>query len=254
VDPLEALAVAAAAFLAGGINAAGGGGSLITFPVLVATGFDAKMANVTNTVGLVPGLIGGSLGYRAELGRQPGNIRLVLPATILGALTGSTILLVSSEASFEAIVPFLILTACALLTFQDRINRAVLGAVVAGQSEPALHSAWLYTGVFVSAVYGAYFGAGLGIILFVVLGLTLPDDIQRTNALRGIIALFTNGLAAGYFAVLADVDWQTAGLMALTSVCGGYLGARIARKLSRRVLRTVVISYGALAAGYLLVR
>ena len=254
MDLLEALAIAAAAFVAATINAVAGGGSLISFPVLVATGFSSKVANVTNTVGLVPGLAGGAIGYRDEIARQPQNVRTILPPTILGAVTGSTVLILTPESEFEAIVPFLVLAACALLAFQDRISQLVFGNRLDSEAAPALHRYWLYGGIFVSATYGAYFGAGLGIILFVVLGLALPDDIQRTNALRGLIALFTNGLAATYFALFANVDWAAAGVMAVAALGGGYFGARVARRLSRKTLRGAVISYGTLAGFYLLLR
>ncbi len=251
---LDFIFIAAAAFIAGTINAVSGGGSLVSFPILVATGLTPKVANVTNTVGLVPGLVGGAVGYRNEISRQPGNVRTILPPTILGSIVGSTILLSTPEADFKAIVPFLILAACALLALQDRISLLIFGKRQEGEPEPHLHRFWLYGGIFVAATYGAYFGAGLGIILFVILGLCLPDDIQRTNALRGLIALFTNGLAAAYFALFAGVDWTVAGVMALAALCGGYFGAHLARRLNRKTLRGAVISYGTVAALYLLVR
>jgi uncharacterized membrane protein YfcA len=252
VSLIEAVAIAAAAFVAATINAVAGGGSLVSFPVLVATGFGSKVANVTNTVGLVPGLAGGAIGYRDEIRRQPQNVRTILPPTILGAIAGSTILMSTSEADFDAIVPFLILIACGLLALQDRISLLVLGPRLVGDPPPALHRFWLYGGLFVAATYGAYFGAGLGIILFVILGLTLPDDIQRTNALRGLIALFTNGMAATYFALFAGVDWTAAGIMAIAALVGGYFGARLARRLDRKTLRGAVITYGTIAALYLM--
>jgi uncharacterized membrane protein YfcA len=253
MEPIEVAAIAAAAFAAAMINAVAGGGTLITFPVLIAVGYDSKVANVTNALGIVPGLVGGSLGYRRELRRQPENVRAILPPAVLGSLAGSAILLSTPESTFDAVVPFLILGACALLTFQDRIARFFFGTTGSdGELQPR-RIPLMQVGLFFAAVYGAYFGAGLGIIILAVFGMTLPDDIQRSNALRGLVALIVNALAAVYFALFGDVAWTAAAIMAVSAIGGGYLGASLARRLKREVLRGGIIVYGTLAAILLLI-
>lgn len=194
---IEILGLALAAFMGGGINAVAGGGSLITFPVLLAVGYPAKVANVTNTVALWPGYIGGSLGYRALLVPQKHTIMVLMVSSVLGAIVGSAILLLTSEASFRAIVPFLILGAAILLAFQVRlgalIQRLKRAAPIAGRVPLELHPA-----VFLLAIYGAYFGAGLGTLTLAVLSILLPDDLQRSNALKGMLSLIINAVAAAW--------------------------------------------------------
>jgi uncharacterized membrane protein YfcA len=253
MDPLEVAAIAAGGFVAAAINAVAGGGTLISFPVLVGVGFSAKVANITNAVGVAPGFLGGSLAYREELRRQPRNVRAILLPAVLGAIAGSAILLATPESAFEAIVPFLILAACALLAFQDKISALFFGPSGLDSQAERPHLLAMQVPLFFTAVYGAYFGAAMGIILLATFGMTLPDDIQRSNALKGLVALIVNGLAAAYFAVFGDVDWTAAAIMAAAAVCGGYLGANLARRLPRQALRRGIIVYGTLAAIVLLV-
>jgi uncharacterized membrane protein YfcA len=252
MDALEAIVLALAALAAGAINAVAGGGTLISFPILVAAGYSAKVANVTNTVALWPWTVGGSLGYRGELAAQPGNIKALALPTIVGSLLGSAVLLATPESAFEDFVPLLILAACGLLALQDRVARLVVRRSELRESGVPLIV--LQGAIFVASVYGAYFGAGLGIIVLAVLGMLLPDDIQRSNALKGLIAMASNGVAAIYFAILADVAWGPAALMAVASLAGGYGGVAVARRLPRGRLRQVVIAYGTMAALIMLVR
>jgi uncharacterized membrane protein YfcA len=161
-------------------------------------------------------------------------------------------LLSTPESAFEAIIPFLIYGACLVLAFQDRIGAHFRRGV---QRDDAHTDTWrLRIAVFGVTIYGGYFGAAMGIIVMAVLGVFLPDDIQRSNALKGIIALVTNALAAAYFAVFGDVAWDAAGVMALATLLGGFAGARIAMKLSKDALRFGIISYGLVAATVLLAR
>ncbi len=250
---LEGLALALAAFAAGAVNAVAGGGSLISFPSLVAVGYASKVANVTNTVSLLPGYFGGSLAYRSELSRQGRNVRLVFAPTLVGAVAGAVILLSTPESTFDTIVPFLILGACVLLAAQDQLARLLAPDAHAAVALSPFRIVLLQIGLFAAAVYGAYFGAGLGIIVLAVLGLLLPDDIHSSNALKGLISFFTNCLAAGYFALFADVAWAAAAVMALAALGGGYLGVGAARRLPRGGLRLFVIAYGVSAAVVLLV-
>ncbi len=253
MDWLEALGLVAAALFAGAVNAVAGGGSLISFPALVAAGYPAKTANVTNTVALWPGYLGGSLGYREELGNQRRRIvRLVVPS-ILGALAGSAILLSTSESAFEYIVPFLILFATGLTAFQGRLTELAERHRMSARSAehvPVL----LLGGVFLFAVYGAYFGAGLGILTFSVLSVLVPDDLQRLNALKGILSLLINAVAVFYFAAFGPVEWTPAALMAVGALAGGYMGAGVARRLGQDRLRAAVVLFGAAIAVILFVR
>src|SRR3990170_3398085 len=252
MSPLEAVALALAAFGAGAVNAVAGGGSLISFPSLVAVGYTAKVANVTNTVSLLPGYLGGSLAYRAELSRQGRNLRLAFAPTLVGAIAGAVILLSTPESTFDTIVPFLILGACLLLAAQDRLTLILTPGAHAAVEPSLLRAVVLQLGLFGAAVYGAYFGAGLGIIILAVLGVLLPDDLHRSNALKGLLSLFINCLAAGYFALFADVVWSAAAVMALAALGRGYLGVAVARRFPREWLRRFVIAYGVVAALVLL--
>jgi uncharacterized membrane protein YfcA len=252
MDLDTALFLAGLGFLAGAINSVAGGGTLISFPGLLAAGYSPKVANVTNSVAVVPGFVGGSFAYRDEVKRQPGNVKLVVPPALLGALTGSIILLNTPESTFEAVVPFLIYGACLVLAFQDRISAYYRSGV---NRDDAHVDPWrVRITIFLVTIYGGYFGAAMGIIVLAALGVFLPDDIQRSNALKGIIALVTNALAAAYFALFADVAWDAAAVMAVATLAGGFVGARVAMKLSKDMLRLGIVSYGVLAATVLLVR
>jgi len=252
VDLGDAGILTVTAFLAGAINAIAGGGTLISFPGLLAAGYTPKIANVTNTVAIWPGMVGGSWAYREELSRQRQTIAVILLPTLAGAITGAAILLSTPESTFEALVPFLILGACAVLALQDRIARAVFHEPHSGELT-AVRRAVLSGTMFAIAIYGAYFGAAMGIIVLAVFGLLLPDDIQHSNALKGLFALFVNGVAAVSFAVFGDVAWEAAAVMAVATLVGGYLGVGVARRLERDRLRLVVIIYGSIAAVVLLV-
>lgn len=250
---LEALGLAAAAFVAGGINAVAGGGSLVSFPALLAAGYPARIANITNTVALWPGYVGGSFGYRALLAPQRRTVGVLAVSTTLGAVTGSAILLLTSEAAFRAIVPYLILFAAALLAFQVRI-----GALVARIPRP-----WrtdrhvpleIHPPMFLLGIYGAYFGAGLGTLSLAVLAILMPDDLQRSNALKGMLSLVINAVAVVIFAVSGLVEWLPAAIMAVTALAGGYAGVHLARRLSGTTLRALVVLYSLVVAVVLLVR
>lgn len=250
---VEALGLAAAAFAAGAVNAIAGGGSLISFPALVGAGYPAKTANVTNTVALWPGYVGGSFGYRELLIPQRRTIALLSTSSILGAIAGSAILLSTPESAFEAIVPFLILFAALLLAVQTRIAAFVATHRPHDRSTRAVPFE-LHAGVFVLAVYGAYFGAGLGILTLAILGIVLPDDLQRSNALKGVLSLVINAVAVVYFAAFGPVEWGPALLMAAAALGGGYAGARLARRLRPQLFRTAVVAFSIVVALVLLVR
>jgi uncharacterized membrane protein YfcA len=256
VTPGQQALVAVAGFLAGGINGMAGGGSLVSFPTLLAVGQPALTANVTSTVGIWPGYLGGVLGFRKEVADQSDRIRSLLPATLVGAVGGSVLLLTTPAGAFEALTPYLILVACGLFALQPALAARVAARAEAAEAEAegaADRGVTVQLATFVSAVYGAYFGAGLGIVLLAVLGIMLPDKLVRTNGLRGVLSLLTNTVAALIFLVRAPVAWGAAGLLAGASLVGGYAGARFSRRIPAPALRAFVISVGVVAAVRLLV-
>lgn len=253
MDFLDAIFLAAAAFAAGAINAVAGGGSLVSFPALLAVGYPSKAANVTNTVALWPGYIGGSYGYRGELRRQRSRIIALTIPSVMGALAGSAILLATSDSFFDSMVPFLIIFACALMVVQDRLGNWAQSHHLAAQPGDAVPLG-LHIAVFFLAVYGAYFGAGLGIITLAFLGILLPDELQHSNALKGLLSALINFVAVVYFGLFGPLQWAPAVVMAIAALTGGYLGVGVARKLGKRWLRLTVIAYGLLVAAVLLIR
>ncbi|HEX7123695.1 MAG TPA: sulfite exporter TauE/SafE family protein [Gemmatimonadaceae bacterium] len=238
--------LAGAGFVAGAINAVAGGGSLISFPALLAAGYPAITANVTNTVAVWPGTVGGSLAYYPELRGQRRRIIVLGIVSVVGAIVGAALLLASPAQLFERIVPFLILGSCVLLAVQDRLGMWL-------RSRRAKHtggslSVPLLVAHFVASVYGAYFVAGLGILVLAFLGIFLRDDLQRLNALKGLLSVFINGVSAAYFALFGPLVWPVAAVMAVASWIGGYLGVSLARRLSPTVLRLVVLAFGVIVA------
>ena len=259
LQPAQLLLLAAAALVAGAVNAVAGGGSLLSFPALLAVGYPALTANVTNSVALTPGYFGGTLGYRRELTGQRRRILALGATSAVGAVVGAFLLLVSSPELFEHIVPWLIFLACGLLALQARLARLVRArrAGDGGQApsdpeagDPAgpagadRHTGPLFATQFLAAVYGAYFGAGVGIMMLAILGIFLSDSLQRLNALKGLLSFLISLVAAVYFALLADVSWVAVAVMAVASLLGGQLGVRLARRLDDRVLRWLVIAFG----------
>ncbi len=226
---------------------------MISFPALLAAGYAAKTANVTNTVALWPGYLGGSLAYRPELGRQRRRLLMLLLPAVLGALAGSAILLSTPGDAFEAIVPFLILFASALMLFQERLSSFAVAHRLHSRGGDHI-PAPLHALTFAGAVYGAYFGAGLGIIMLATLAILLPDDIQHSNALKGMLSLIINAVAVVYFAAFGPVECAPAALMAVCSLGGGYLGVYVARALGAVWLRRAVVIVGVTVAIVLLVR
>ena len=239
--------LAAAGFGAGAVNAIAGGGSLISFPALLAVGYPSVTANVTNSIALLPGYLGGSLAYRRELAGQGGRIRALAATTAFGAAAGAALLLLSPASVFEAIVPWLILAACLLLALQPR------AAAFARRSRRARSTGALHLALFVAAVYGGYFGAGLGIVLLALLGVLIRDDMQRLNALKGVLSLLVAVVSALGFALFGPVAWGAAAIIGVACLLGGIAGVRLARRLSAPLLRAVVITYGVIVAIVLLV-
>ena len=246
----EVVLLVAAGFAAGAVNAVAGGGSLISFPALLAVGYGSVAANVTNALAVLPGYLGGSLAYRRELEGQRRRVVALAASSGVGALLGAFILIVSPARVFEQIVPFLILGSCALLAAQPRLSRTLRPPAAGDREHRSLR---LHAGVFAASVYGGYFGAGLGILLLAVLGLTLADTLQRLNALKGLLSLIVGLAAAAYFAFFGPVAWGAAAIMAGASLAGGQAGVAVARRLPAAVLRGVIVAFGVGVAGWLLV-
>jgi uncharacterized protein len=240
---LEILAIFAAGLAAGTINTLVGSGTLITFPTLLALGYPPVVANVSNTVGLVPGSVSGSLGYRRELAGQRVRLMRLGVGSALGGLVGALLLLVLPSSVFAAIVPVLILLGCVLVLIQPWVG----ARVARPRSAPAHGSVWVWLLVLLVGVYGGYFGAAQGVLLIAILGLGLDETLQRVNAAKNVLALIVNAVAAVLFIAVADVDWSAAGLIAAGSVVGGQLGAGIGRRLPAVVLRAVIVVVGVVA-------
>jgi uncharacterized membrane protein YfcA len=249
VSVLEALAIFLAGIAAGTINTVVGSGTLITFPVLLGFGYAPVVANVSNTVGLVPGSASGAAGYRRELSDQTGRLLPLGLASLAGGITGAVLLLTLPASAFKAIVPVFIGVALALIMVQPRISRALSErrtrrgrAHLHRQAGPAA-----LCGVFASGVYGGYFGAAQGILLLAILNLALDDELQRLNALKVVLAGLVNLVAGIVFVCVAHIAWLPAALIAAGSLLGGVLGARYGRRLPPRALRGVILIVGLVA-------
>ncbi|GAA3369655.1 sulfite exporter TauE/SafE family protein [Streptomyces sannanensis] len=244
----EALVVFAAGVGAGTINTIVGSGTLITFPVLLATGLPPITANVSNTLGLVPGSISGAIGYRRELqGQGRRVIRLGLTA-LIGGLAGAILLLALPSEAFDTIVPVLIGVALVLVLLQPRLARAVQRRREANGND--VHpdgGAVLIVGLLLASAYGGYFGAAQGVLYLSLMGLLIHDTLQRINALKNILAAVVNGVAALFFLFVAEFDWTAVLLIAVGSTIGGQIGAKVGRRLPAPVLRGVIIAVGVLA-------
>jgi uncharacterized membrane protein YfcA len=244
---LSLLAVAAAGAAAGASNALAGAGSLITFPTLIAVGLPPLSANVTSTVGLVPGAVGAGLGYTDLLTEQRQRIvRLAVP-TLVGAVFGTALLLITSNDTFEAIVPALVAGSCLLLLFQPRLTPRISHA---GEE----HSPFLTAGLVFSGAYAAYFGSAVGILLLGLLALFVADSMQHLNAIKILLAGIANLLASIAYAFLASVQWKYAVCLMVSSLVGGRLGANLARRVSGDVLRVAIALIGLTVAAILAVR
>lgn len=240
---LEAVAIFAAGLAAGTINTIVGSGTLVTFPTLLAVGYPPVLANVSNTVGLVPGSVSGVLGYRRELrGQLPRLLRLGV-ASLLGGSAGAILLLTLPEAAFKAIVPLLISLGCVLVLAQPWISRHLHPP----ESAPP-HGSWVVLVlVFAAGVYGGYFGAAQGVLLLGILGVGLSETMQRINATKNVLALLVNGVAAVVFIAVSDVAWSAAGLIAGGSIVGGQIGATVGRRLPPPIFRAIIVVVGVVA-------
>jgi uncharacterized protein len=254
---------ACAGLLAGGINAIAGGGTLITFPALLAAGLPPVTANITSSVGLLSGYLGGSVAYREELTGQRARVRELGVASVLGGIAGAVILLVTPADAFKAVVPYLVLMSSGLLAVQPALARRVAarrartpaGTAAADELAEAPQLGWsVRILVGVGGLYGSYFGAGLGVLLLAVLGVLVADNLQRLNALKGLLSLIINLVGVVVFLASGRVAWLAAGILLLTAYAGGTLGVRVARRLRPQVLRLGVVTLGVVVGIVMLVR
>jgi uncharacterized membrane protein YfcA len=231
------------------VNAVAGGGSLISFPVLVAVGVPTLSANVTNQIAVLPGYVGGTLAYREELRGQRRRIIALSVTSALGAAAGAVLLVISSQGLFAHLAPLLVLAAVALLAAQPRLSRLVQRR--RPQSE---HPRELQVANFLASIYGGYFGAGLGIMLLALLAIALDDELHRLNALKGLLSLVVAIVAAIFFAAFGPVRWDAAAVMAVASFAGGQVGVSVVRRIPGPTLRWGIVILGTIVAGWLFVR
>ena len=241
------LAVALAGVAAGTINTVVGSGTLITFPTLLAVGVPPVTANVTNTIGLVPGSVSGAIGYRRELRGQRGRLLRLASASLVGGIIGAVLLLALPAAAFNAIVPVLILLGCVLVLLQPTISRKVAARAEHRGGVPEHGALWVWVLVMLTGVYGGYFGAAQGVLLMAIMGIGIQDSLQRLNGTKNVLAGLVNAVAAVIFIAVAEVDWLIAGLIAVGSVVGGQIGATVGRRLPPLALRMVIVTVGVVA-------
>jgi len=249
VSAVEALLVVLAGIGAGTINTIVGSGTLITFPTLLLLGVPPITANISNNIGLVPGSLTGSIGYRKELVGAAPTLRRLAPMSFLGAVAGAALLLVLDPRLFRAIVPVLILLGLVLVVAGPRINAWAERRRQEGTADPATHALAMQGGVFGAGVYGGYFGAAQGIILMGVLGSLSSEPIQRLNGYKNVLATVVNAVAALVFVLVARdrIDWLVVLLIAVGSTVGGVIGSTVGRRLSPPVLRGVIVVIGVVA-------
>jgi len=274
VQVSEALFLAAAGLLGGGINAVAGGGSLIVFPAYVAIGYDTLVANVTNSLAQWPGYVGGVAGFRPDLTGQRSRIRVLAVAAAAGAVAGCAVLLLTPPSAFDMVVPFLVLAASLLLALQPRIRRLARPGGQASQDNAGPDNAGpdkagpdkggpgnagpdnggpdnmavLLPVTFLAGGYGGYFGGALGVILVGVLSLTVHDSLRRINAAKAVLSLVVASVTVVAFGLFGPVSWLGVAVVAPATLVGGYLGAHLARRLPDRVLRWCVVCFGVTVA------
>ena len=254
----EMLAVAAAGFAAGGINAVVGSGTLVSFPVLLAVGLPPVPATISNSLGLIAGNLSGSIGYRRELRGQRRLLLRLVPASVLGALTGAFLLLHLPPSTFEAVVPVLIGIAVVLVAVQPAVQRRLPARTDADSATPVRGGrlAALFAGAYATGTYGGYFAASQGVLQIGIFGLLLPESLQRLNAIKNVLTMAVNAVAAIAYVIVAPdrVEWVAAALIAAGALAGGFVGSSYGRRLPAPVLRAAIVVLGLTAIAVLLSR
>jgi uncharacterized membrane protein YfcA len=243
LDFAHAAVAFAAAFLAGAINSVAGGGTLVSFPALIWLGLDSVTANATSTVAIWPGTVGSVWGYRRELRQAEPRFRVLIVPSLVGGITGALLLRWTRPATFDRLVPFLILFATLLFMAQEPVQRMLKTA----DAEAHKSTRWLVGALLFQlavGIYGGYFGAGIGILMLAALSILGLSDIHEMNSLKVVFGGSINGIAAAYFIWAGMVRWQYVLIMAVAAIVGGYGGAGVARKLGRTTVRRIVIAIG----------
>jgi len=240
---IELAAAGVAAILGGGVNALAGGGTLITFPVLLALGIPAVAANITNTVALCPGYLGGALAQFKDLSGEEHRLYVFGITSALGGVAGGILLLLTGEETFRALVPYLILFAAGLLAIEGPVHRWHERRVVQGGGQH-VNGIWRVLPVFLASIYGGYFGGGLSVIVLAVLALVSHESLTRLNALKQVIALCVNVAAAIFFLFSGKVIWSATVAMAIGALVGGGIGGLAADRVRPSVLRGIVVVLG----------
>lgn len=235
--------LALAAVAAGVVNAVAGGGTLLTFPALLASGVSPVAANATNTVALFPGQLASSFAYKGHIADERRRAIVLSVPSLIGGAAGAWLLFALPESAFEAAVPWLIVFACVVLALQGQLKLLV------ARVRHANHPAALWLAQLAISVYGGYFGAGIGILMLAAMGILLPSSLQHANALKVLFSLLINATAAVYFVAMGAVLPLEAALMAAASILGGFVGARLAQRLPPAGMRAFAIGVGLFAAG-----
>jgi hypothetical protein len=255
MSPAEAVGVLAAGIGAGTINTIVGSGTLLTFPVLLAVGLPPVTANVSNTLGLVPGSVTGAIGYRRELAGQRDRLLRLCAVGLVGGVSGAILLVTLPSKAFNAIVPVLIAIALVLVVLQPRLARAVQARRGRDGSAVPVHGGpVLLLGMLLASVYGGYFGAAQGVLYLSLMGLFLEETLQRVNGLKNVVAAVVNAVAAVFFIIVAHMDWAAVGLIAAGATIGGLIGARVGRRLPPTALRGLIVVVGIVAIVQLLLK
>jgi len=241
----EAAALVAGGLTAGAVNAIAGGGSLITFPLLVAIGLPGVAANVSNALSVAPGYAASAVGSRPDLAGQGRRIRSILPAIVAGVLCGSAILLVTPRSVFDVVVPFLLMAAALMIAFQNFLPHA--------RSSPKHRTMWMHLAVFGCGLYGGYFNAAMGVLLIAFLSLVLDESLRRISALKNVFSAVVGLTTVLIYGIFGPVNWAVVAVLAPATSVGGYFGARLARRLPSGVLRWVIVAFTATVAVVLLV-
>jgi uncharacterized membrane protein YfcA len=243
VQLTDGIAIFAAGAGAGVVNAVAGGGTLLSFPVLLWAGRDPIVANATNALALWPGALAGAIGFRRELAKAPRLLGLLLPPALVGGLIGGWLLLRTGSRIFSSVVPYLVAAATLLLALQRPLRRLVRAPEGAAAHE-GRRAVGLVAGQLIVSIYGGYFGAGMGILMLASLGLYGIVDIHERNGLKNVLSAVINGIAGVYFAISGAIAWADALVLGLGAVVGGYAGAAVGRKLKREVAELVVVGIG----------
>jgi len=242
ISVTQAVVACIAAFLAGAINSIAGGGTLVTFPALIWLGLPPVIANATSTVAIWPGSLGGMWGYRRELNRVESRMWWLVLPSLVGGITGALLLRYTPPEIFATLVPYLILFATVLFMVQAPIQRWMKSPHSTSHGSHWMAGAIVFQ--FFVALYGGYFGAGIGILMLAALSILGLTDIHQMNGLKNFFALCINGVAALYFIWAKMVNWPFSLLMAAAAIAGGYGSAGVARKLGRNAVRRIVIAVG----------